>query len=285
MRRKRRSIVIGVAVVALVLIGVGVIRAVTRAPGQVPAGRSDHTIDIGGTERTFHLYRPARLSSPASLVVMLHGGFGSGSQAERAYGWDKQADAAGFVVAYPDGLNRAWNTTGGCCGPPAENNTDDIGFITRMVATIGQQVPIDANRVYATGMSNGGVMSYTLACHTTVFAAIGPVAGTQLGDCAHPQPLSVIHVHGTADENIPYNGGRGSGVAHIDGPSAPALDATWRAIDGCAPPTLSTQGALTTSIATCGPRAVELITVAGGGHSWPPEATATIWRFFADHPK
>ena len=306
MRGKRRSIVIGVAVVALVLIGVGVIRAVTRAPGQVPAGRSDHTIDIGGTERTFHLYRPARLSSPASLVVMLHGGFGSGSQAERAYGWDKQADAAGFVVAYPDGLNRAWNTTGGCCGPPAENNTDDIGFITRMVATIGQQVPIDANRVYATGISNGGIMAYTLACHTTIFAAIGPDSATELGGCPAPAPLSVIHIHGTADKNIPYQGGEGDGVAHIDGPPVPTLNARWRGIDRCAAPATETAGVVTTSTAACpGGRTVELITIAGAGHQWPGatpnplaqrllhtdppstalNATQVIWQFFAAHPR
>src|SRR5436190_846142 len=117
----RRSIVIGVAVAVLEIAGLGVVRAVTRTPaaGAMPVGTSEHTLDIGGTTRTFHVYRPARLPAQAPLVVMLHGGFGSGNQAERTYGWDAQADAAGFVVAYPDGLHRAWNTTGGCCGPPA----------------------------------------------------------------------------------------------------------------------------------------------------------------------
>ena len=74
---------------------------------------------------------------------MLHGGFGSGAQAERSYGWDSQADSAGFVVAYPDGLRKAWNTGGGCCGRPGVDNVDDVAFIKAMVAAIERQIPID----------------------------------------------------------------------------------------------------------------------------------------------
>jgi Esterase PHB depolymerase len=140
-----------------------------------------------------------------------------GQQAQKSYGWDAEADRGHFVVAYPDGLDRAWNT-GGCCGTPGRANADDIGFITAMVSAIERELPVDANRVYATGISNGGIMAYTLACHTTIFAAIGPDSATELGGCPAPAPLSVIHIHGTADKNIPYQGGEGDGVAHIDGP-------------------------------------------------------------------
>lgn len=233
-------------------------------------------------DRTYHLYRPAELPDPAPLVVFLHGGFGSGEQAEKTYGWDAQADASHFLVAYPDGVDRAWNTGGGCCGTPERTDVDDVGFITAMVAAIGKAVPVDPRRVYATGMSNGGIMAYTLACRTTIFAAIGPGSATQLGDCPSPKPLSVIHVHGTADQNIPYDGGRGDGVAHIDGPSAPALDALWRKVDDCAAPTVSTAGTETASVADCpdGHR-VELVSVAGMGHQWAPDETSTIWRFFS----
>lgn len=94
---------------------------------------------------------------------MLHGGFGSAEQAERAYGWDQLADSAKFVVAYPDGEGRAWNTNGGCCGRPGRQNFDDVGFITAVVNDIGSNVGVDANRVYATSISNGGMMSYALA--------------------------------------------------------------------------------------------------------------------------
>ena len=157
------------------------------------------------------MYRPASLPAAAPLVVMLHGGFGSASQAEKSYGWDAEADQGHFVVAYPDGLNRAWNTGGGCCGTPGRTGVDDIGFITAMVAAIERQVPVDAGRVYATGISNGGIMAYTLACRTSVFAAIGPDSATELGSCPAPRPLSVIHIHGTADTENSLPGRRRPG--------------------------------------------------------------------------
>jgi polyhydroxybutyrate depolymerase len=285
------------------LAGCGAAASGSASPG-IPAGSSRHAIDVGGVSRTFIVYRPASLPAPAALVVMLHGGFGSARQAERSYGWDAEADQGHFVVAYPDGLGRAWNTGGGCCGAPGRTNADDIGFITAMVSAIEHQIPIDAGRVYATGISNGGIMAYTLACHTRIFAAIGPDSATQLGTCPAPAPVSVIHVHGAADKSIPYHGGEGSGPAHIDGPAIPVLNARWRAVDHCAAPAVSTAGAVTTSTARCpAGRTVELITIAGAGHQWPgatPDrlaqillrtdppsealnATQVIWRFFAAH--
>jgi polyhydroxybutyrate depolymerase len=276
-------------------------------PGPVlAAGSSTHSIEVGGVSRTYIVYRPASLPAAAPLVVMMHGGFGSASQAEKSYGWDAEADRGHFVVAYPDGLNHAWNTGGGCCGTPGRTNADDVGFITAMVSAIERQIPVDAARVYATGISNGGIMAYTLACRTAVFAAIGPDSATELGRCPGPHPLSVIHIHGTADKRIPYQGGEGEGVAHIDGPSVPSLNARWRDIDHCAAPAVRTAGAVTTSTASCpAGRAVELITIAGAGHQWPGSAprpliqrllgtdppstalnaTQVIWQFFAAHPR
>jgi polyhydroxybutyrate depolymerase len=301
-------------VCALTLAGCGIaVRHAASGPGPdtatgpvIPAGSSSHAMDVGGVRRTFIVYRPASLPAAASLVVMLHGGFGSARQAQKSYGWDAEADRGQFVVAYPDGLGRAWNTGGGCCGTPGRTNADDIGFITAMVSAIERQLPVDANRVYATGISNGGIMAYTLACHTTIFAAIGPDSATELGGCPAPAPLSVIHIHGTADKNIPYQGGEGDGVAHIDGPPVPSLVARWRGIDHCTAPATKTAGMITTSTAACpGERTVELITIAGAGHQWPGatpnplaqrllgtdppstalNATQVIWQFFAAHPR
>jgi len=93
-----------------------------------------------------------------------------------------------------------------------------------MVARISAETRIDPDRIYATGISTGGM----LACDTTIFAAIGPDSATELGSCRSPAPISVIHIHGTADHNIPYHGGTGQGFAHIDGPALPVLNATWR---------------------------------------------------------
>lgn len=270
----------------------------------VPSGRSDRTITVDGLARTYHVYRPAGLTGPAPLVVFLHGGYGDGAQAEKYYGWDAQADAGHFLVAYPDGFHRAWDTGGGCCGIPAKQGIDDVAFITSMVLSLEKVVPIDGRRVYATGISNGGIMAYTLACRTSIFAAIGPDSATQLGACTSPTPTSVIHVHGTADTRIPDDGGVGSGSAHIDGPAVPAVNATWRGIDSCAAPRVAVGGVVTTSVATCPHgRAVELITIAGAGHQWPGspnrpvlqrllgtdqpstalDATSVIWQFFAAH--
>lgn len=254
------------------------------ATAQFPDGTSLHTITVGGLDRSYRVYKPAGLPASAPLVVMLHGGFGSGRQAETAYGWDQLADSAKFAVAYPDGIGRAWNTGGGCCGRPGRDGVDDVGFITATVGEIGKAVGTDPARVYVTGISNGGIMAYTLACHTGIFAAIGPDAATQLDPCPSPHPTSVLHIHGTGDDNIRYDGGRGAGVAHIDGPPVRQLNAFWRNVDHCAPPTTSTEGKLTKSTAACPDnRSVVLITVDGGGHQWPPFATQTLWGFFTGH--
>jgi len=266
----------------------------------VPIGPSSHTIQVGGQTRSYLSYRPAGLSGRAPLVVMLHGGFGSAAQAESSYGWNAEADAEHFVVVYPDGMGRAWNVGGGCCGAPGRTNVDDVGFVSAVVRDVEAAMPIDPTRVFATGISNGGMMAYRLACDTDLFAAIGPDSATLLGDCASPHPLSVLAIHGTADQNIPYDGGQGSGFAKIDGPSIPSVNQLWRSADSCGPPASTTAREVTTSTAECpGSRTVELITISGAGHQWPGstkgrqgadtpfpdlDATKLIWAFFAAHP-
>ena len=256
-------------------------------PSGFVEGASIHTISVGGHDRVYRLHKPSGLSAPAGLVVVLHGGFGSAEQAERSYGWDQLADSSKFVVVYPDGVNRAWNVNGGdCCGRPAREHVDDVAFIGAAIADIAKNVRIDAARVYATGMSNGAMMSYTLACATALFAAIGPVSGTQLDPCRSPHPLSVMAIHGTADPMVPYGGGPGRGFAHINGPPVPDLNAFWRKVDHCQTPAESTSGSVTTSTAGCADnRGVALITVGDGGHNWPDFATAKLWEFFAAHPR
>jgi polyhydroxybutyrate depolymerase len=268
-------------------------RPVTRFPD----GTSLHTMAFGGLNRSYRIYQPAGLAAAAPLVVMLHGVSGSGEQAENSYGWDPLADSAKFVVAYPDGVGRAWNGHG-CCGQPAREHIDDVGFITAMVGHISAALAIDKSRVYATGMSNGGIMSYALACNSGIFAAIGPNSATQLDACAAPHPASVIHIHGTADRLVPYNGGKGA--SFVDGPSIADVNAFWRNVDHCGPPVITANAPVTTSTAACADnRSVVLITIEGSRHGWPGgttaleqadpmshalNATATIWQFFAAHP-
>jgi polyhydroxybutyrate depolymerase len=272
----------------------------------VPAGTSTQTITVDGLRRTFLVYRPTTLpaAQPAPLVVMIHGGGGTAAAAERSYGWDAEADSGHFVVAYPDGINRGWSVGGGCChftGSPTTD--DDVAFIAQLVATLSRELPINPAQVYATGISEGGMMTYRLACQTTIFAAIGPDSATLLGDCRSPAPTSVIHIHGTADSRIPYDGSAGSGVHRIHGPAIPALNTTWRTTDHCGPPLITGSGTVTTSTAACADsRGVVLITVDGAGHQWPGatcnlrcatgtadppstalDATQTIWQFFSAH--
>jgi polyhydroxybutyrate depolymerase len=268
-----------------------------RGETPLPRGTSVHTMAFGGLDRTYRLHKPAGLTAAAPLVVMLHGATGTGEQAEKSYGWDQLADSAHFVVAYPDGVGHTWNGHG-CCGKAMRENVDDAGFITAMVGQISAGLPIDKSRVYAAGFSNGGIMSYTLACNTGIFAAIGPDSATMLDACTAPHPTSVIHIHGTADKVVPYNGGQGWST--VNGPSIADLNAFWRKADQCGPPDVTTNAPLTTSTAACADkRSVELITIDGGKHQWPGgttvlekrdptphalNATQTIWRFFAAHP-
>ncbi len=273
------------SVLGVVLVVAGCSPREPTPPSGFVTGTSVHTINVGGRDRSYRLYKPAGLPASAALVVMLHGGFGSAEQAERAYGWDELADSGKFVVAYPEGLHRAWNTNGGgCCGRPAREGVDDVGFISAAVADIAKNVSINPDKVYATGISNGGIMSYTLACNTGVFAAIGPDSATQLDPCRSPHPTSVMHIHGKSDRLIPYNGGQGFSV--INGPSVASVNAFWRNVDQCGAPTATTNGLVATSTAGCADnRSVVLVTVDGGGHEWPPFATQTLWEFFAAHPR
>jgi polyhydroxybutyrate depolymerase len=253
-------------------------------PSGFVTGTSLHHINVGGHDRSYRLYKPPAAPASAPLVVVMHGYSGSAAQAERGYGWDDLADSDKFVVAYPDGLGRAWNVEGEtCCGQPGREGVDDVAFISAAVADIGKNVGINPARVYATGMSNGGIMSYTLACATAIFAAIGPVAGTQLNPCRTPHPTSVIHIHGTDDRLVPYGGGQGFSV--INGPSVPEVNAFWRNVDQCGAPAATASRPVTTSTSGCAEgRGVVLITVDGGGHEWPPFATKALWQFFAARP-
>lgn len=254
-------------------------------PSGFVRGTSLHHLSVGGHDRSYRLYEPAKMPASAPLVVVLHGYSGSARQVERDYGWDELADAGGFVVAYPDGLDRAWNVDGEtCCGRAGREGVDDVAFITAAVADISGNVGTDPARVFVTGMSNGGIMSYTLACNTDIFAAIGPVAGTQLNRCRDPRPTSILHIHGTADRLVPYGGGQGFSV--INGPSVPDVNAFWRNVDHCSAPVTMMNGPVTTSAAGCaGNRAVTLITIEAGGHEWPPFAARTLWEFFRAHPR
>lgn len=274
----------------------------------LPTGSSAHAIRFDDMSRSYRTYVPDDLDSSRAvpLVVMLHGGFGNAEQAEHDYGWDARADADSFVVVYPDGSGRAWNA-GDCCGPPARNGVDDVGFVEQVVATVSRQAPIDPRRIFVTGMSNGAMLAYALICRTGVFAAAAPVAGAPMQPCTDPSPASLLHIHGVDDTSVPLDGSPGDGRGKVPAHTPiPEVIASWRRVDDCGEPSVTTDGPVTTSTATCVlGRAVTLVTVAGAGHQWPGstkarpvmsrllgidppsqafDATGLIWSFFAEHP-
>ena len=267
-------------------------------------------LNVAGRDRTYSVHRPSRLArtQAAPLVVVLHGGFGTGAQAEQSYHWDEHADSKGFVVAYPDGIRRSWNAGGGCCGPAFRDKVDDVGFINALIRTLSQTQDIDPKRIYLAGISNGAAMSYRYACEGDIaIAAIGSVSGTMPGGCAKPRSVSVIEIHGIGDRNIPFAGGVGTkGVSQIDWPSVQSSLEVFRRADRCGRVHTSTAGVVRTSVNHCADRSeVTLITISDAGHQWPGakpapswarllldldppsgamDATSVLWDFFERHP-
>jgi polyhydroxybutyrate depolymerase len=202
---------------------------VACAPGAArPPAAVDRTVTLSTRdgERTALVHHPAAARTGAPLVVVLHGARGSAADVRANLGWDGLADRAGFVVAYPDGLDRTWNA-GACCGSARDRGVDDVGFLDALVGAVPGTGP-----VYAVGFSNGAMMAYAWACaRPGALAGVGAVAGARTVDCPAPAPLTVVAVHGTADERVPIGGGRGpSGVVF---PSLEASLAPFRAAAAC----------------------------------------------------
>lgn len=257
-----------------------------------------------GRPRVYWLYEPAGLSAdePVPLVVVLHGGGGDGLMYADWTGFDALASQEGFVVAYPEGWGRTWNART-CCFLAWRSNVDDVGFMNSLVDQVSARRTIDPGRVYATGHSNGAMLSHILACQSPRFAAVAAVAGTMGPPCDPQQPVSLLHIHGTADNNAPYEGGQGSDgfTATEHYPVRPLID-EWRARNRCPDPVVQTAGSVTSEISEgCSAgTGVGLYTIEGGGHPWPGssadslrgtspsqalDATLVAWEFFAAHPR
>lgn len=272
------------------------------------------SISVDGRTRTFLLHVPPRLGSPRALVIDLHGGGGRAEGQERISGLDAVADANGFVVVHPQGVERSWADGRGTT-PADRSGVDDVGFISALIDTLLREYGIDPRWVFATGLSNGAFMVNRLACELSEkISAVAPVAGT-LGtdlECSPALPVAVMAVHGTDDPLVPFEGGRmtGRGGTSTILPVSRVVE-LWRGINGCPPDgterTLPDKGEdMTVTVAGwtgCDrDTAVVLYTVIGGGHAWPggaqylPErvigrtteqfdASAASWDFFRTHPR
>lgn len=282
-------------------------RACTRTPvgftttpaPSTQSGDVERTLTVSGLARTYLLHIPTGLDRHRSvpLVFVFHGFAQSADVARRDTGFDEIADAGRFVVVYPNGTGSSpsWNA-GGCCGYAAINNVDEAAFVREILSDLGTIAPFDAKRIYATGFANGAMLAYRLACEMSdTFAAIAPIAGVffYYGPCQPKEPVSLIHVHGLSDQDVPYAGDGLSGYGEQYPPVEYGI-ATWVQLDGCTgAPQVEKEGDLTRTVyAPCrAGTAVELDTIAGLGHAWPVRSEGSafssrnIWDFFVAHPK
>ncbi len=286
--------------------------------------RPDYMI-YDGQRRYFNIHLPSSYDPENSypLVFVFHGGGGNGENIEDTTNFTIKGDEEGFIVVYPYGTGRletfllTWNC-GFCCGYALENDIDDIGFIRALYEHIESDYSIDPNRVFATGISNGGIMSYYVGAELSdIFAAVAPVS-SQIGGQATvdsepwqiptpDHPVSVIAFNGKNDTRVPYDGGRPlEGSAHVySWMSTNESISFWVEHNGCNPiPEQNISQSGNIIIDTYGQglnnTEVKLVTIVDGTHSWPggkkgwlggPEptqeisATDMIWDFFKDHPK
>ncbi len=270
---------------ALICICLGLTACASSSePHGAASPKTTFTISVAGQQRSFALFLPANLtaSQQVPLVIAMHGFGGTGTTFEAVTGFDQSAQAAGFVVAYPDGLTASWNA-GVCCGDSVGLNVDDVGFISRLIDQLVAQGGVDPKRIYATGFSNGAFMAHRLACDlTNKIAAIASVAGGYGSPCHPSRAISVLELHGTDDQVVPMLGGDFGRYAKF--PPTMTLMSQWASLDGCSPTPAAAQTATmkTTTWSRCrGGTTVQLDAVVGAGHEWVAGATDTVWAFFS----
>lgn len=273
--------------------------------------RINATLESDGILRTYLLVLPPGYytdSSSFPLVIGLHGFGGSAVQFERDYGFSTKAKAAGFIAVYPEGVPnngplhlRSWNA-GECCNYAMQHQINDVAFINTLITALTGRYRINIRRIYITGMSNGAMMAYRLACELSgKIAAIAPVSGTQFtaGVCHPATSVPVLHIHSAADTKVPYRGGRA-----LAGYYYPPVDSAlliWRLNNSCSATPLQRRGPNYTYTQWTNPKTnamVALYLTTDGGHSWPGgkkstpvadapstaiNATDVIWEFFKQY--
>jgi polyhydroxybutyrate depolymerase len=252
--------------------------ATTEAPE--PARTDVLTIESGGNERFALIHTPEHQRTLLPVVIALHGSSSSGETLQAETGFDDTADRNGFIVVYPEGLSingeQSWNS-GQCCEPATSATVDDVGFIRDLIEKLKVAYPIDATRVFVTGHSNGAIMAQKLACRLTDrITAVASVSGAldDVASCHPSRPISMLEIHGTADENVFYEYGEQSAQA-------------WRSFDNCVREmsTNIAEGLSVSGSSACtNDTSVQLLTIDGGPHAWPFDGAQTVWNFFAAQP-
>ena len=266
--------------------------------GHPGPGSTTWTLTVGGRQRTVGVHVP-RGYAPGRripLVLNLHGTGSTAARQEPGSALDASADKHTFLVAYPQGDRRvsgggfAWNIA----GTPAWSGrgADDVGFLNGVVTQLSEHYCVDPARVYATGFSGGARMVSQLACDPGgVFAAIVAVGGLRAPTPCAAGTVAVLGVHGTGDLQNPYTGHGQSYWTY----SVPEAARRWAVHNGCTgTPVLASPNpevSLATYHSCRGTGAVELYTLTGKGHQWPPSKPGSfdcderVWDFLAAHPR
>ena len=275
-------------------------------------GWAAHVVAAPEGDRAVAVYAPAAAVEAAealpALVLVLHGNGGSGMALAEATRFAELAAHEGFVAAFPDGLGGSWNYVRGVPGYPAD--PDDAAFLTGLAHELEGLYGTDPQRRYVVGYSNGGFMAQRLACDAPdVFAAFVAVAAGGFAGldaiCPTAVPASVALMHGTADDNVPWDGlpvEVPGGVVHITWP-IPTTFAWWAERADCTLPAARTELAgnpaagiddvIVFSLEDCANgRVVALYGLRGGGHAWPTDwgldsrsgfdATRAAWAFLRE---
>ena len=278
---------------------------------KLPADDTKESIQVGGETREYALHVPRRFSggSKMPLLLVFHGGGGHAWQMPKFTNFDEIADESGFVVAYPEAVNKSWDDTRGL------SKANDVGFVRTLIEHLEKQFPIDSTRVYATGISNGGFFSNRLACDLSdKIAAIAAVAATMpttLPENCHPvRPISVLYMNGTKDPLVPINGGPvGANLGLHRGACVSLVDAVrfWTKWDQTSstpqifdlPDRVDDGTHVKREVYGSGRSRTEVVVyrIEGGGHTWPGgsqylpkimvgkaskqiDGTQVIWDFF-----
>lgn len=247
----------------------------TTVPPEVD--ETEVTLRHGGRDRGYLVVTPRGIDSGERLptVVVLHGLGVNARAMSRTAEWRRAVERERFVAVFPQGVADSWNM-GPCCAPANLIGTDDVGFLDTVVDELVERPDVDADRMYLTGFSNGGVMTYAFACaRPGRFAAIAPMAGSNLTGCFPDPPVSLLHQHSDPDPVVPYHGGLSVGrlVSAADFPDVPESVADWAARAGCdSEPAERTDDDQVQHLrwhGCDGGVEVRLVRVPGRGHAWP----------------
>ncbi len=252
-----------------------------------------NTFEHDGITRNYIFHRPENIKENAPLIFVLHGYTGSPQNLAAHSNFNELADKYGFAICYPKGIkdkhgNSHWDAD------LDASETDDVGFLKRLAAHLQTTYQLNPNRTFACGMSNGGFMSYTLACQASdVFSAIASVTGTMSKatweKCSNATPIPVLQIHGIADNVVPIDGTMSENDGWGGAPKLDEIMSFWANKNNC-----TTKDSIVFIDNTNAYHYTNCVDnneiwyykIENYGHSWPKnndtgwDASEIIWIFF-----